>query len=153
MNRIDELLEKYYAGETLLCEEEELRIYFESEEVEDCHLSQKPIFVFFSGKREELTEEKVSIAVAKKQTRAISLGLFYRVGIAASALLVLSLGIRTLYNQNSLSPEKSIVYMDGKRITNRQMMDEQIIKSINAATASDETILNSQVDMLEDFLN
>ena len=59
LDRIEQLIEKYFQGETSIAEEKELQTYFSSPSVAQ-HLAQyQPIFGYFSQAREQQFEKKI----------------------------------------------------------------------------------------------
>lgn len=93
-HRIDELLSKYWEGETSLQEEQFLQQYFTSGSVRAEHEAFTPLFQFFSHAREEEMKAEIKELPVEeyKEARTRSLrSLNWIVGVAAS--LVLLLGI------------------------------------------------------------
>ncbi|HET8854524.1 MAG TPA: hypothetical protein VFM60_01260 [Salinimicrobium sp.] len=81
---IEDLLEKYFEGETTLKEENMLREYFCSADVADHLRSHIPMFRFFSAAREERLDKKLSYKREKKQVYSF---------VAAAASVVLVAGL------------------------------------------------------------
>lgn len=90
---IDELLDKYFEGETSAAEEAHLRTFFASEDVPERLATYRPLFAYFSGEiahsSEQITNLPPKIA---KQTSGRSVLLYIASGIAASVLLLLGIG-------------------------------------------------------------
>ncbi|MCB0688157.1 MAG: hypothetical protein KDC53_16585 [Saprospiraceae bacterium] len=82
-NKIREILEKYWEGETSLEEEKELRSYFASSQVSDEFAPFIPLFTFFE--QEQLVEMKSEITkpVAEKQGGKV-INLRWAINVAAS---------------------------------------------------------------------
>lgn len=82
--RIEELLEKYFEGETSLSEEQKLKAYFAGEQVAP-HLEQYiPLFQYFSN--ESHTTANRETRVQKQKIQPV-----FWVGIAASIAIVIGL--------------------------------------------------------------
>ncbi|HET8855216.1 MAG TPA: hypothetical protein VFM60_04760 [Salinimicrobium sp.] len=81
---IEDLLEKYFDGETTLEEENMLREYFCSAKVAGHLRNYVPMFRFFSGAREERLDKKLSYKREKKQVYSV---------VAAAASVVLVAGL------------------------------------------------------------
>jgi len=88
LDRIENLLEKYFEGETTIAEENELRIYFGSSDVAQ-HLEQyKAMFGYFAKAKEQKFEQKIPLQSKKRNVAWLS--------IAASVVVLL--GMFTFYN-------------------------------------------------------
>ncbi|MFV0419708.1 MAG: hypothetical protein ACK5KT_13385 [Dysgonomonas sp.] len=140
MKNIDELLEKYFEGETSIEEEKLLRNYFRQENIDEQHKIYAPLFNFFS-------EERKEIAIEKKRKKT---PLYTWIGIAASIALLI--GVRAFFyapieNGNTTS----IVYIDGKKITDINTINSEVLNSIENISNVNEDILNSQIDILDSF--
>ncbi len=111
-HRIDELLSKYWEGETSLQEEQFLQQYFSSGSVREEHEAFAPLFQFFSHAREDEMKTEIEIPVMeKKEARTRSLpSLNWIVGIAAS--LVLLLGIFFSSRNDDTLTQEEFVYED-----------------------------------------
>lgn len=139
MNDIDKLLEKYFEGETSLGEEQILRNYFLQTKIEDRHKAYKPIFNFFS-------EEKKEVVVPKKK---INSSFFRWMGVAASILLIA--GIWSLFYTPNGKETKSLVYVDGKEITDIRSINTEVLNSIDNITDINEEVINAQIGILDSF--
>ena len=138
MENIDKLLDKYFEGETSLQEEKELRQYFQNGNVEERHLMYAPMFDFFLEERKE--------AVIEKKRK---IPLYVWVSIAASILLVVC--VKSFYQPLENETSKSLVYVDGKKITDMQRINSEALISIQNISEIDEDIINSQIDILDAF--
>lgn len=84
LNNIENLLEKYFQGETSIAEENQLRAYFSSSNVAQ-HLEQyKPMFGYFSQAKEQKSTYEIPLQTKKRNTAWLS--------IAASAVVLLGIG-------------------------------------------------------------
>lgn len=111
-HRIDELLSRYWEGETSLQEEQFLQQYFTSGSVREEHEAFAPLFQFFSHAREDEMEAEIEIPVEeKKEARTRSLrSLNWIIGVAASLVLLLGVFFSSR-NDNTLTQEE-FVYED-----------------------------------------
>jgi hypothetical protein len=83
-NKIEDLLEKYFQGETSIVEEKELKDYFSSPNVAQ-HLKQyKPIFGYFSQVKEQKSTQDIPLKTKKRNVAWLS--------IAASVVVLLGVG-------------------------------------------------------------
>ena len=93
LDRIENLIEKYFNGETSIAEENELKVYFTSTNVAQ-HLEQyQPIFGYFSQAKTE--QFKATIPLKSKKRNLV-------VWLSIAASVVVMLGIGTfMYNQTN----------------------------------------------------
>ncbi|MDI5898393.1 hypothetical protein [Flavobacterium yafengii] len=98
--KIEDLLEKYFQGETSIAEENELRNYFSSSNVAQ-HLEQyKPIFGYFSlAKGHQFTPE-IPLQSKKRNVAWIS--------IAASVVVLLGIGTYAYYSADVVTKSKDL---------------------------------------------
>ncbi|MDP5201165.1 hypothetical protein [Flavobacterium sp. DG2-3] len=84
LNKIEDLLAKYFQGETSIAEENQLKKYFSSPDVAQ-HLEQyKPMFGYFSQAKEQKSTYEIPLQSKKRNLAWLS--------IAASAVLLLGIG-------------------------------------------------------------
>lgn len=138
MEDIDKLLDKYFEGETSLQEEKVLRSYFLGTKIEERHKVFKPMFNFFS-------EEKNETSTQKRHTYPVRMW----IGIAASILLLA--GIWSLFSLPVEKENKSLVYVNGKEITDAKIINAQILNSIENISEIDEDAINTQIGILDSF--
>ena len=138
MNDIDKLLEKYFEGETSLSEEKELRHYFLQSKIDDRHKAYTAMFNFFS-------EEKRQISPKKK----INLSLLKWIGIAASIVLIA--GIWSLVYSPNMKETKSLVYVNGKEITDAGLINTEVLNSIDNITNINEEMIDTQIGIMDSF--
>jgi hypothetical protein len=87
--KIEELLEKYFQGETSIAEEKELTNYFSSSNVAQ-HLEQyQPLFGYFSLAKEQINPKELPELPIKKE--AISKPVWW--SLAASVVILLGIGM------------------------------------------------------------
>ncbi len=84
LDKIEDILEKYFQGETTIAEENQLKEYFSSPNVAQ-HLEQyKPMFGYFSQAKEHKSTYEIPLETKKRNVAWLS--------IAASAVLLLGIG-------------------------------------------------------------
>ncbi|AWK02773.1 hypothetical protein HYN56_00505 [Flavobacterium crocinum] len=84
LNKIEDILEKYFQGETSIAEENQLKEYFSSSNVAQ-HLEQyKPMFGYFSQAKEQKSTYEIPLQSKKRNVAWLS--------IAASAVVLLGIG-------------------------------------------------------------
>jgi hypothetical protein len=84
LNRIENIIEKYFQGETSIAEEKELKEYFSSPDVAQ-HLEQyKPMFGYFSQVKEQKSTQEIPLQSKKRNVAWLS--------IAASVVVLLGIG-------------------------------------------------------------
>jgi len=93
LDRIENLIDKYFEGETSIAEENELKVYFSSSDVAQ-HLKQyQPIYVYFSQAKEQQFTQEIP-QQTKKQNVVMWLS------IAASVIVMLSVGTFMYFETN-----------------------------------------------------
>ncbi|MCI9844073.1 hypothetical protein [Flavobacterium pectinovorum] len=93
LNRIENILEKYFQGETTIAEEKELKEYFSSLNVAQ-HLKQyQPIFGYFSQVKEQKLTQEIPLQTKKQNVGWLS--------IAASVVVLLGIGTFYYVSDNS----------------------------------------------------
>jgi len=92
LDRIENLLEKYFEGETSIAEEKELQDYFSSPNVAQ-HLEQyRPMFGYFSIAREQQFEQHIPLKTKKRKVVAW-------LSVAASVVVLVGVGTFAYFNQ------------------------------------------------------
>lgn len=106
LNKIENILEKYFQGETSIAEENELKEYFSSSNVAQ-HLEQyQPIFGYFSQVKEQKSTQEPENLV--RSGEAIPLQTKKRnvawLSIAASAVVLLGIGTYFYISEKNATP-------------------------------------------------
>lgn len=140
MKDIDNILEKYFEGESSLEEEKILRDYFGQKDIEERHKIYAPMFNFFTEEREE------TLPTTKKKKK---LPVYVWISIAASLLLLLT--VKSVYTNLENEASRSLVYIDGKRITNIQTINSEALTSLENISEMDEDVVDSQIGILDSF--
>ncbi|WP_298306555.1 hypothetical protein [Flavobacterium sp.] len=93
LDRIENLIDKYFEGETSIAEENELKVYFSSTDVAQ-HLKQyQTIFGYFSQAKEQQFTQEIPLQTKK---RNVVLWL----SIAASVVVMLGVGTMMYFNND-----------------------------------------------------
>ena len=133
--RIRTLTDRFLEGETTLEEERELYAFYRSEEVPDDLLSLRPLFVGL----EEIQLETPSITSKKKK------GDWRKwVMIAASVLVLFLFGGSFLWQQQQ---NECVAYVYGERVTDRDVIMQELERSIGTMTEGQNDIENQLNDM------
>lgn len=99
--KIEELLEKYFQGETSIVEEKELTNYFSSSNVAQ-HLEQyKPMFGYFSLAKQETSSQKGSL-ISENESKGLK-----RIWWSAAASVAVLLGVG-MYVYNNTTTNTSV---------------------------------------------
>jgi hypothetical protein len=129
------LTDRFLEGETTLEEERELYAFYRSEEVPDDLLSLRPLFVGL----EEIQLETPSITPKKKK------GDWRKwVMIAASVLVLFLFGGSFLWQQQQ---NECVAYVYGERVTDRDLIMQEMERSIGTMTEGQNDIENQLNDM------
>jgi len=95
-NKIEDILEKYFQGETSIAEEKELKDYFSSPNVAQ-HLEQyKPMFGYFSQVKEQKSTQDIPLKTKKQNVAWLS--------IAASVVVLLGVGTYFYVSEKNAAP-------------------------------------------------
>ena len=133
--RIRTLTDRFLEGETTLEEERELYAFYRSGEVPDDLLSLRPLFVGL----EEIQLETLSITSKKKKGDWRTW-----VMIAASVLVLFLLGGSFLWQQQQ---NECVAYVYGERVTDRDLIMQEMERSIGTMTEGQNDIENQLNDM------
>jgi len=96
LNKIEDILEKYFQGETTIAEENQLKEYFSSPNVAQ-HLEQyKPMFGYFSQVKQQKSTQNIPLKTKKRNVAWIS--------IAASVVILLSIGTYFYVSEKNTAP-------------------------------------------------
>ena len=96
LDKIENILEKYFQGETTIAEENQLKEYFSSSNVAQ-HLEQyKPMFGYFSQVKQQKTMQEIPLQTKKLNVAWLS--------IAASAVVLLGIGTFYYVSEETATP-------------------------------------------------
>lgn len=116
---IDELLERYFEGETSAEEEHRLRAFFASDEVPEYLTAYRPLFAYFDEEIEQMKVAKNALpvgALKNKPIRSKKAVLYILSGAAACILALLSLS-RLLYPADPCFCSGNYVVINGRCYT------------------------------------
>lgn len=116
LERIKQLLQKYYAGETSLEEEKRLIEYFEKEPSSENLKAERMQFRFYQNARKEKTKRVYEVNTKENKPKVITLNPILKsiVGIAAIVVLVFS-GIYFLNQEKSEEEASRLAYLETKK--------------------------------------
>ncbi|MBF4492693.1 hypothetical protein IR010_09085 [Flavobacterium sp. MR2016-29] len=87
LDKIENILEKYFQGETTIAEEDQLKEYFSSSNVAQ-HLEQyKPMFGYFSQVKQQKSMQEIPLPKSRDKKRNVAW-----LSIAASIVVLLGIG-------------------------------------------------------------
>lgn len=121
MNTIDELLNKYFEGQSSLEDEKILKEYFRSNKIFPQHAVYKSLFIAFEEEKQVIAP-KFSIPAEEVGMKEFSRKRWVSVAGAAAAIL-LAIVLFPLKNRTEKHSEY-LVYINGERITNPQRAKE-----------------------------
>ncbi len=99
-NNIDQLLEKYFEGQTSIIEEKQLTNYFSSTNVAQHLEHYKPIFEYYSLSKQQNFTQEISLKTKNRNIMWLS--------IAASVLVLLGVGTFYVLNNQQLEIEQGL---------------------------------------------
>lgn len=134
---IDDLLNKYFEGETSCEEEQCLRNYFASDNVSQHLLMYKPMFTYFS---EEIGKQQQKKPKTFPLRRKI---MYYASGIAAAILLIIGIK-QTLFAPDPCLCSGNYVVINGRCYTDMEKVRELAFEALQeVATSDDEYFLGN----------
>ncbi|ETN95939.1 hypothetical protein SAMN04487906_0698 [Zhouia amylolytica] len=95
VKKIELLIEKYFAAETTVAEEQELRNYFSQTDVAPHLQAYQPMFVYFSTEQQESYSKTVSLKPRRKKYLAW-------ISVAAMIAIVVSVWVANPFQPNNL---------------------------------------------------
>lgn len=150
---IKQLLDLYFEGQTSLQEEQILRDYFQRNDIDESLMEYKPMFDFFNEEgilnSMEGDEIKIPDKIGYSTARKIW---FNRISMSIAASAILFFGIKlTFFNQKKDTSEQSIVYVDGKKFTDKNTIWFQTLNTLEAISELEDDVIASQIDILDSF--
>lgn len=99
LNKIENILEKYFQGETTIAEENQLKEYFSSSNVAQ-HLEQyKPMFGYFSQVKQQKSTQETPLPKSQNKKQNVAW-----LSIAAAAVVLLSIGTYFYVSEKNTAP-------------------------------------------------
>lgn len=140
---IEELLERFFEGETSNVEEQFLYRFFSGKDVPEHLLSYKPVFTYFeSGLKNELTENVTPVRRIRKSKWIVWSGI-------AAVLLALVL-LTPLYIQKPFDPfEGSYIVRNGVRITDPEIIRPQLEATVQQVLQQEEKMKGIAAKLME----
>lgn len=143
--KIEELIDKYFEGETTCKEEQEIRDFFLNDSIPEHLKEYQPMFAFFE---EEKNHQNSMLELTKRESSTESKPKEYRINrkfiiqsiisIAAGlALLFTIIGLQQHFN----SIPASYVMIDGICYTDKEMILEQALNSLNEVSVDEDDFL------------
>lgn len=135
---IEELLNKYFEGETTCEEERELRCFFTQEIIPEHLKEYAPLFAFF-----EKENKQAKIAHTDYTSRKVTLRrriIYCMSGIAAGVLLLL--GIAGIHRHFNTMPDNYVI-IDGKCYTDENLVREQAMAAFRNVTLDENELFDS----------
>jgi len=124
MESINELLERYFSGETTLAEENQLKLYFKCQNVLPDHEIYRSLFEAFDAELQDKSANPTErVQPVRKKTTRIWIKTFAYTGIAATLLL-------TLWIQRS-QESKNYAMVGGKRIQDNEYAEKYTAQKLN----------------------
>jgi len=131
LHKIEDLLDKYFDGETSLTEEKSLQAYFAQTEV-PAHLKEyKTMFAYFSSKQAEVSTQEIQVKTKKAWQ-------FGRLSIAAVVLLLISVVWFTRPKELTNAEKQEAQYAYNETIKAFQLISQNLKKGNNAIAYLDE---------------
>ena len=144
---IDELLHKYFEGQSSLEEENMLIRYFSQDDIAETHKPYAPMFRFLIEERQSLLSDSFE---EERKAKRKAKQLFFRVAsIAACFIAVIISGV--IWARSFNFSNRSVVYVDGVRVLNKELIHDQALFSISRIVYVDEETIDTQIDMLDLF--
>ncbi len=131
--KIDDLLNKYFDGETSCEEEEWIRNYFLNKEIPEHLLCYKPMFVYFNN--EIKTEKNKKRIFPRRKSFVYSLS-----GIAACAIIAVS--ISTFFRLSDNTGKRNYVLINGKCYTDEETVRAYAKASFHEVATSKDEVFN-----------
>ena len=89
-NNIQDLINKYFEGETTLKEEQTLKSYFNSNEISEEHKAYQDVFQYFDVASQETFEFEPDLSFIQKPKSRLRVMMPRIIGLAASLIILLS---------------------------------------------------------------
>lgn len=139
--KIEELVNKYFDGETTCEEERELRKFFTQEKVPEDLKMYGPLFAFFEEENRQQTTRNEVTAPLPRKTVTFRIRLTYALsGIAAGLLLLM--GIARIHRHFNALPDNYVI-IDGKCYTDETLAREQAIAAFQNVSMDEDEFLDS----------
>ena len=116
LNKIEEILTKYFEGETTVDEEKQLQQYFSSANVAPHLLHYSPLFVYFAtAKKEQFIEHNSNIKTLKVH-KSDKKSNFLWLSVAASVMILMGIGFYLFYASKAFSTKEGLGTYDDPEV-------------------------------------
>jgi hypothetical protein len=154
---IEQLLNKYFEGQTSLQEEEFLRNYFQGDNIPAEWKMYQPMFQYFTTchcgldpqTHETLTTANEGIAGQARNDKKI----YWWISIAAAACVILFFGLKFTFHTPTNLSASSQMYIDGKKYTNIESIQLEALKALENLSEGNDDVYSSQIEALDFFLD
>lgn len=134
--KIEELVDRYFEGETSCEEERELRRFFNNERVPEHLEAYRPLFAYIEQEAKAYREERNHTAKATSRFRRIN---YIISGVAAVVLLLIGIaGINKYLHDTPVN----YVIIDGKQYTDDNIVREQALAAFRDIRTTEDEVLD-----------
>ena len=151
---IDNLLNKYFEGDTSLEEERTLSAYFNQEDLPDHHLKElAPIFTYIEDERvalealKEIKNAPPALTLAKKRKPVLGRSLYISAVAAASIIALFFLFSPGKSDSNG---SESYAWINGKRITDKDEVKMFAEKSLENVSSNENIFIEQMSAIFEE---
>ncbi len=134
--KIEELVDRYFEGETSCEEERELRRFFNNESVPEHLEAYRPLFAYIEQEVKAYREESNHTAKTTSRFRRIN---YIISGVAAVVLLLI--GIAGINKYLHDTPENYVI-IDGKQYTDDNIVREQALAAFRDIRTTEDEVLD-----------
>ncbi len=129
--QIEKLLERFFEGETSNQEEQELYSFFSGSDIPDHLKSYIPVLEYLeTGIKEEIQPVEKKIV---KENKTVRLSWKIWIGVAATLLLIVSIGIRFFPDNKPVDPyEGSYIIRNGEKITDLDKIRPELEATVSS---------------------
>ncbi len=125
---VNELLNKYFEGETSAAEEQELRVFFNSQEVPENLKSYKPFFAYIS---EEIEKQKIPEKTEMKRIAFTKRKIIYYISTAAACTIIfLAIGLLNRPKKLPCIADGSYVIINGQCYSDVEMVKSMAFQAL-----------------------
>lgn len=140
--KIDDLLEKYFEGETTCEEERQLRHFFATDDVPERLAIYRPLFACIDQEAEAVKADKPAFGTIQsngrhRPTRRVRRLYYFTTGIAATLLLCIGLA-KLIRPANDIA--SSYVIIDGKYYDDPRLVQAKALEALDNVSFTDEEL-------------
>ncbi len=139
INDIDELIEKYFDGETSVAEEKMLQRFFQQKNLPEKYRAEKAMFDHFVREKAARIPKQVVFTSKVMRWSAVA-------AVALGAVLIFN---QQLNHQPSLMGSRSYVIIDGQLYTDAKTVKEHALKALDDVTdGSSKKVSSNEAEQL-----